>query len=790
MTAPVPPRLVPPPVERSAVFGRDDERAAVAALLDRDDVGLLTVTGPGGAGKTRLALAVAEDMAGRFPDGVAFAGLASVGEAAHVPVAVGRALGLSEATDAAPLAEVVGGRTLLLIVDNFEHVTDAAPIIAALLAMCPRLKVLATSRTALGIYGERAFALAPLDRPARHQTLRGAIAWSYDLLDPAEQALFRRLGVFVGGLTLDAAAAVDGEAVSVVDRLESLVAKSLLRPRPGGEGERRFDLLEMLRAFALEQLHAGGELAAARRAHLTWCIGLARAAEEAWDTPQQRDWIERIDAEQDNLRAALTWSLDAPPGAMADGWAGTGATGGRDVSADAHDAVDAAAAVRVDGARLALSLEPFWTVRSQFAEGQRWSTRAAAVFEGTAGTASRDLMVAQRAIGRFANRRGDFGAAEASLTAAMRIARAIDEPDEAVRTLNSLGTLARGVGRMDDAQAFYAEALALARQSGAERRMGVCHYNLGALAMLRGDLAAARAQLEESRTIAHRHGNVRGEVFAVAALGTLSAWEGDAEGAIDLLQGGLTRAEANGIRDQAVFHARNVLASVLQSAGRVGEAAGVLAEALAAPSAGRTAGATVLWLVASLVGAPVTIAIDDAVGPVNARRRRPDHRRAIAPDRLQAAARLCGAAGALADIHDVFAQNDVTVAAANSAALQAALGPRAFAVAEAAGAAIGSDTARAEALVWCARLSGEAAGAVGSAAEDGAAPPGGLSEREWAVARLIAEGLTYRQIADELSVVVKTVEKHVGGALGKLGLGNRTQLAVWVHDREHPPIIP
>lgn len=311
--------------------------------------------------------------------------------------------------------------------------------------------------------------------------------------------------MFVGGLTLDAAAAVDGEAVGVVDRLESLVAKSLLRPRPGGEGERRFDLLEMLRAFALEQLHAGGELAAARRAHLTWCIGLARTAAEAWDTPQQRDWIERIDAEQDNLRAVLTWSLDASPGAMVDGWAGT---------------------------------------------------------------ASRDLMVAQRAIGRVAHRRGDFGAAEAALTAAMRNARAIDEPDEAVRTLISLGMRARGVGRMDDAQAFYAEALALVRQSGAERRMGDCHYNLGALAMLRGDLAATRAQLEESRTIAHRHGNVRGEVFAVAALGTQSAWEGDAERAIDLLHGGLTRAEANGIRDQAVVHARNVLASVVQSVGR------------------------------------------------------------------------------------------------------------------------------------------------------------------------------------------------------------------------------
>ena len=374
--------FVLPPRPATPLIGREDESAAVMALLCQDHVRLLTLTGPGGVGKTRLALRVATDLAdsGSFPDGVAFVALAPVTDPALVLPTIAQAIGVREAGNRSleeHLAAVLGRSRLLLILDNFEQVVRAAQPVAALLAACTGMKALVTSRIPLHVGGEQEFAVpplglpdavssslpslaenpavalfvqraravrlefvldegnatvvadvcrrldgvplaielaaarskilspsallgrltsalgiltgGPLDQPARLQTMRSAIAWSHDLLADEEQVLFRRLTVFAGRFTLDAAEAVaeaggSGEqerasfAPSVLDGITALVDSNLLRHAEGADGEPRFWMLATIREFGLEQLAASGEDEEVRRRHAAWYLALGEAA--------------------------------------------------------------------------------------------------------------------------------------------------------------------------------------------------------------------------------------------------------------------------------------------------------------------------------------------------------------------------------------------------------------------------------------------------------------------------------------------------------------------------------
>ncbi|MFL5921075.1 MAG: ATP-binding protein [Gaiellaceae bacterium] len=382
------------PVQPNELIGRERELAEAAALLN-NGLRVLTLTGTGGAGKTRLALQLAAEVVEAFANGVFFVSLAPVRDWELVAPTVARTLGLREQpgeTVLETLGDYLADKELLLVLDNFEQVLAAAPAVAGLCAGSPRLKLLVTSRTPLRLSGERTYAVPPLELPEsvrlfadrahaaalefavtdeneeaiaeicrrldrlplaielaaprirslppeallrrldqrlklltggaqdldeRQRTLRATIEWSYELLPAAERELFAQLGVFVGGCRLDAAEALcDSIGIDVLDGLQSLVEKSLLRQRPDADGEPRFWMLETIREYALELLGGAGALEDARRRHADWFLALAEHVDVESRTGDQAAWFVQLDADIANLRAALDWAEETREGEL------------------------------------------------------------------------------------------------------------------------------------------------------------------------------------------------------------------------------------------------------------------------------------------------------------------------------------------------------------------------------------------------------------------------------------------------------------------------------------------
>ena len=594
------------PTQLTSFVGRDGELAEARKLLESPQVRLLTLTGSGGVGKTRLAIQAAAELQGVFPDGVAFVGLASINDPGLVMPAIAQALKVREAAGQSipeRLAEHVSDRGLLLVLDNFEQVLGAALAVVELLAACPRLKVLATSRARLHVSGEHVYPVPPLslpdqrgamelhevaaseavmlfaeragavdpsfaltdanaamlaeicrrldglplaielaaarsrllspqvllarldrrlqllkggarDLPARQQTLRAMIDWSYDLLEAGERALFARLAIFVGGCTLEAAEAVcdlDGD-LEVLAGLDGLVGKNLLQPRDGPDNDPRVLLLETIREYALERLVERGEADAVAQRHADYYLSLAEQAEPELLGARQGAWYERLEADLNNLRAALAWSL-----------------GHREAELIA---------------RLAASVLPFWISRSHANEGLRWLDTA---LEHRNRLSSPTLAKVLFAKGNLLLELGaDHRQANTLLEESLAQFQELEDITWTVRAVSLLGWAASRAGDLDRSVALREQAVALARGEADEWNLAMALGNLGGSLWKVGDYVRARATLEESLVLYRALGEPEGTAFALCGLGMVKLSEGDYKRASSLLEEALALARKVG----------------------------------------------------------------------------------------------------------------------------------------------------------------------------------------------------------------------------------------------------
>ncbi len=543
------------PHPASSFVGRQRERDDLVGLL-ANGARLVTLSGPGGSGKTRLAVEVAAELVPAVKAGVFWIGLATLRDPTLVTETLAQTLGAKDG-----LVEHVGEREVLLLLDNFEQVVEAAPELSKLLEACPNLRLLVTSREVLRIQGEVEYPVPPLaereavelfcvraqlepderiselcrrlddlplavelaaartsvltpvqilerlsqrldlfkggrDAGPRQQTLRATIEWSHDLLSGGEKQLFARLAVFAGGSTLDATEEVcDAD----LDVLQSLVDKSLAR-RSGD----RFWMLETIREFATERLHQSPETHEMSSRHAAWYADLADCANEQLQGPEEAEWLDRLEAELGNLRAALAW----------------------------FERTRAAAAFQTLGAAL-LSL---WDERGHWREGEVWLEKALALGDSDARTRVRALIA-------LCTLRGYRNSAAEMKPLALEIDHLSTELDDTItraRARTLLAWVAQADGDLDEAQRMHEQALQLARTSGDRWSLMRALNELGNVLLISGEFDAAAGTLAEALAISREVGlpDATGRVLTNLGFAVLS--RGDAEKAAEHLSEALT----------------------------------------------------------------------------------------------------------------------------------------------------------------------------------------------------------------------------------------------------------
>ncbi len=637
--------LIQPPSRRNnlpaaptTLIGREKQVEEVCEILRREESRLVTLTGPGGVGKSRLGLQVAADLLGDFEDGVFFVPLEPMRDPALVISAIADTLGVRE-TVGRPLVETLKdylrGEHLLLVLDGFEQALSAAPRVAEILADAPKLHILVTSRAPLHLRGEREFPVLPLalpgsnrplsteelshyaalqlfvqraqdvqpdfaltaenaqavaeicerldglplalelaaarikilspqallirldsrltlqmggarDLPARQQTLRNTVAWSYDLLGESDKMLFRRLAVFAGGSTLEAAEAVCHAAgdlhMDLLEGLTSLVDESLLRQGEGGSGEPRFGMLQTIREYGLERLAESGEAAATQRAHTAFFLAMAEQVESELRSGERDTGLQQAEAEHENYRAALAWNQTADKdetglrlaGALwwfwymgghwseGRGWlegalTRTGAGSPVAMRAKALLGVGVLAAAQGDGA---VALSKLQESKAQFREVDD----------------QRGLAYALAFLGTVLKWHGDPVAGRAVLDQSVAIFRRMGEKWGLALALGFLGDALTVLGQEEEAQSQSEQSLALFRQLGDKWGVAVILDTLGNIALQRGDDEAARSRLEESVAILREMGDKSYIGLPLLGLGDVARRQGNYEQAAELYQ--------------------------------------------------------------------------------------------------------------------------------------------------------------------------------------------------------------------------------------------------------------
>lgn len=789
------------------IIDREPERALVPRLIAEQGARLLTLTGPGGVGKTRLALALMTSLAETFADGAVFVPLAAIADPALVPGAIAQALGVVPKGDEpieTLLQRVLRSRHQLLVLDNVEQVVDAATTIASLLGACPSLTVLATSRTPLRIQGEHAMPISPLrlpgeDRrietlsgvpsvtlfveraraarpgyaldaasagtvaeiverldglplaielaaarvrilppgallerlqprlplltgggdslPDRHRTMRAAVAWSYDLLETDARRLFRRLAVFAGGCSLESAEAIgvvgtprgiaDPEArVAVLDALTELVDQALVARAAGTED--RYEMLETVREYGLEQLAGHGEAEYIRAAHAGHFLALALRAEALLEGPEQARWIRHLAAEQDNLRLALGFFVERSRGEEA--------------------------------LRLGSALWSFWSRRGHLREGRAWLERALAVAGGASPTTRAK---AARRLGNLALDLADLERAEAMYAASLEAEREFGDENEIARSLTALGLVALHRGDMERTVAFFEEARQRWDAVGDRADQARIRHNLGRAALVRGDLEAAHALLEEAAALRRELGDRGGLAYTTLYLAELALAEVRPEVAEELLLAARGMLEE---QEDALG-----IAWVAHDLGKVALARGDLLKALGHCRVALEARLELL----DRQGLAETL---ELLGGIAVRAGHP------APGVRWLAA--CAGWRETSGIVPSAAEQRLAVEVDAEAAGKLGAGGRDAAAA--AGRLLTVEQAASEALA--------SSLVVAPVPEPGleASPAAGLTRREIEVLRQIANGLSDREIADLLYLSRRTVGTHVTNILHKLDVSTRS----------------